>query len=184
MLDRAMEGLRQDQVLRKIQHPDLHEQIEGIISVLQSYYDNKAEFIFSIDDPTGNSYIENLHAPNQDPQMTIKFYERTKEQKEAIGLPVEEEVEEEFPLEEQVHVFPGNCSRCNAPCETRMHMLDIPHFKEVIIMSTNCEKCGYKSNEVKAGGAISAYGQRISLKMTDVDDLSRDILKVTRIDVV
>ena len=29
---------------------------------------------------------------------------------------------------------------------------DIPHFKEVIIMACNCDVCGYKSNDVKAGG--------------------------------
>jgi hypothetical protein len=59
-----------------------------------------------------------------------------------------------------------------------MHVLDIPHFKEVIIMATNCQHCGYKSNEVKAGGAIAPLGKRIILNMTDKDDLSRDILKV------
>jgi zinc finger protein len=177
ILDRAMEGLKQDQEVRKEQHPELYVQIEKIIEKLQEYYDNKKEFTISIDDPTGNSYIENLQAPNKDPQMTIQFYDRTKEQREAIGLPVEEEPVEEFPLEEQVHVFPGNCSRCNAPSETRMHMLDIPHFKEVIIMATDCDLCGYKSNEVKAGGAISPTGQKITLIMTDTEDLSRDILK-------
>jgi zinc finger protein len=175
--------LKQDQPARLEQYPDLHKQIEGIIGILQSYYDNDTAFTISIDDPTGNSYVENLHAPNNDPQMTVKFYNRTKEMNEQIGLPAEEP-EEEFDLEEQVHVFPGNCSRCNAPSETRMHMLDIPHFKEVIIMATDCEKCGYKSNEVKAGGAISPYGQRIILKMTDSEDLSRDILKVCYVDVV
>ena len=29
---------------------------------------------------------------------------------------------------------------------------DIPHFKEVIIMACSCDVCGYKSNDVKAGG--------------------------------
>jgi len=30
-------------------------------------------------------------------------------------------------------------------------MVDIPHFKEVVIMAVNCETCGYRSNEVKPG---------------------------------
>jgi len=45
-------------------------------------------------------------------------------------------------------------------------------------MSTNCENCGYRDNEVKSGGAISPQGKKIILKVEDADDLSRDILKV------
>jgi zinc finger protein len=45
-------------------------------------------------------------------------------------------------------------------------------------MATACDACGFKSNEVKAGGAIAPHGTKISLKMTEMDDLSRDILKV------
>lgn len=45
-------------------------------------------------------------------------------------------------------------------------------------MSTNCHDCGYRDNEVKSGGAISAKGRKITLKVEDTDDLSRDILKV------
>lgn len=44
-------------------------------------------------------------------------------------------------------------------------------------MSTVCDECGFKSNEVKAGGAISPQGRRITLLLTDKSDLSRDILK-------
>ena len=45
-------------------------------------------------------------------------------------------------------------------------------------MSTNCDRCGYRDNEVKSGGAISEQGKRITLKVEDREDLSRDILKV------
>lgn len=45
-------------------------------------------------------------------------------------------------------------------------------------MSTNCHDCGYRDNEVKSGGAIADKGRRITLKVEDSDDLSRDILKV------
>ena len=39
------------------------------------------------------------------------------------------------------------------------------------------QACGYKSNEVKAGGPISPKGKRIKVKVEDLDDMSRDILK-------
>ena len=45
-------------------------------------------------------------------------------------------------------------------------------------MSTNCDRCGYRDNEVKSGGAISEKGKCITLRVEDREDLSRDILKV------
>ncbi|KAG0303686.1 nucleolar zinc-finger protein [Dissophora globulifera] len=87
--------------------------------------------------------------------------------------PIEAEIDE-LP---DVLSFPANCSSCGAESDTKMHILDIPHFKEVIIMSTTCDECGYKSNEVKAGGPVSEFGKRIILKIEDSEDMSRDILK-------
>jgi len=48
-------------------------------------------------------------------------------------------------------------------------------------MATNCETCGCRDNEVKGGCGIEDLGQRITLHLTDVKDLSRDILKVSLI---
>ena len=47
-------------------------------------------------------------------------------------------------------------------------------------MSTNCHDCGYRDTEVKSGGAIADKGRKITLKVEESDDLSRDILKVRR----
>ncbi|GME88074.1 unnamed protein product [Ambrosiozyma monospora] len=58
-----------------------------------------------------------------------------------------------------------------------MKQVNIPHFKDVIIMSTSCDHCGYKSNEVKTGGAIPDKGKRVKLLCDDPEDLARDILK-------
>jgi zinc finger protein len=146
-------------------------------------------FTLILDDPAGNSFVENLCAPRPDPQMLVTQYSRTDAQNEMLGLALAQEptpeisMEDELAFKEQVHVFGGNCSRCNYPCETKMHMLgilmlkliilDIPHFKDVIIMATSCESCGYKSNEVKSGGAIAEKGKKISCKITELEDLSR-----------
>ena len=48
-------------------------------------------------------------------------------------------------------------------------------------MATNCEACGYRDNEVKGGSGIADKGSRIKLKITDISDMSRDVLKVTDI---
>jgi len=63
------------------------------------------------------------------------------------------------------------------PCVTHMKMVDIPHFKQVVLMSTVCEACGYRSNDVKTGGEVPARGKRITLRVKDEVDLARDILK-------
>ncbi|KAG0231429.1 nucleolar zinc-finger protein [Actinomortierella wolfii] len=103
--------------------------------------------------------------------LTEADLERERKEREARGEKVDDE-----PLPD-VLSFPANCSSCGAHSDTKMHMLNIPHFKEVIIMSTACDECGYKSNEVKAGGPVSDRGKKITLKIEDPEDMSRDILK-------
>jgi zinc finger protein len=58
-----------------------------------------------------------------------------------------------------------------------MKMVDIPHFKQVVLMSTVCHDCGYRSNDVKTGGEIPELGEKITLTVNDEVDLARDILK-------
>ena len=41
-----------------------------------------------LDDPSGDSFIENPEAPKKDPNMTISFYKRTQEQNDLLGLNV------------------------------------------------------------------------------------------------
>ncbi|KAF9541817.1 hypothetical protein EC957_002652 [Mortierella hygrophila] len=108
---------------------------------------------------------------------TEETNEETKDQEDKKAESDSESDEEDDGVLPDVLSFPANCSSCNAPSDTKMHILDIPHFKEVIIMSTTCDECGYKSNEVKAGGPVSDFGKRIILKIEDPEDMSRDILK-------
>uniref|UniRef100_H3C0W2 ZPR1 zinc finger n=1 Tax=Tetraodon nigroviridis TaxID=99883 RepID=H3C0W2_TETNG len=84
---------------------------------------------------------------------------------------------EEADLRNEVLMFATNCPECNAAASTNMKLVQIPHFKEVIIMATSCDSCGHRTNEVKSGGATEAMGTRISLHVTDVSDMSRDVLK-------
>ena len=153
-------------------------------------------FSIRLDDPSGNSFVEfmgDVYGKGMsDAKWSKRDYPRTKEQNELIGLsgPAattgEEEVqttgfdkeagETEFDNEE-VYTFAGTCSSCNAPLDTRMKKVNIPYFKDILIMSTNCDNCGYKDNEVKSGAAISAQGRKLTLKVEDKEDLSRDILK-------
>lgn len=48
---------------------------------------------------------------------------------------------------------------------------------QVIIMSTQCEACGYKNSDVRSGGAISERGRMVTLKVQELTDLQRDVIK-------
>lgn len=43
-------------------------------------------FTLILDDPVSNSYLQNLYAPDDDPNMEIETYERTFEQNEELGI--------------------------------------------------------------------------------------------------
>lgn len=151
-------------------------------------------FTVQLDDPAGNSWIEFVGSMD-DPKWNMRQYERTPEQNVQLGIAADTQPtevkhiananevidgkrpEDEALPNEEIYVFPGTCSSCNAPLDTMMKRVTIPYFKDIFIMSTNCAACGYRDNEIKSGAAISEKGKRITLKVEDVEDLSRDILK-------
>lgn len=91
--------------------------------------------------------------------------------------PTTNNVDSEDIVENQVYTFPATCPGCTRPCDTHMKMVNIPYFKQVVLMSTVCHECGYRSNEVKTGGEVPEKGQRITLTVETEEDLARDILK-------
>lgn len=159
------------------------EKLRQFIERVEALKSFAEPFHFEIDDPSGNSFIENPNAPYRDERMTIKKYRRTAEQNEKLGI-LNDEDDEDFEdqvdpnqiKKDEILNFGTNCPNCNAPCETHMKLTEIPYFKEVIIMATSCDACGHKSNEVKSGTGIAEKGIRYELKMTDASDLNRDIL--------
>lgn len=180
LLTTVLEDLEQDQDKRKVQHPDAHAQIETFLAKGHEMLEGRAfPYTVVVDDPAGNSWIE----PRPDDargKWVCKNYERTPEQNEKLGLTDtrgEDAVDEDAIRPDEVHTFPATCPSCVRPCSTHMKLVDIPHFKEVVIMSTVCDACGYKSNEVKTGGAVPAQGRIITLRVEDAEDLARDILK-------
>jgi zinc finger protein len=86
-------------------------------------------------------------------------------------------VDEEDIRENEVYSFPASCPGCTRHCTTNMKMVNIPFFKQVVLMSTVCEHCGYRSNEVKTGGEVPEKGSRITLAVNTPEDLARDVLK-------
>ncbi|XP_067826922.1 zinc finger protein ZPR1 [Heptranchias perlo] len=181
LIDRAVAGLEQDQPTRKATDPEVASKIEEFVEKLKKLKDVETPFTLVIDDPSGNSFVENPHAPLKDAALKITHYKRDAQQDSMLGL--QACTEEEKPqntiedLRNEVLQFGTNCPECNAPAETNMKLVQIPHFKEVIIMATNCEACGHRTNEVKSGGATEPLGTKITLRITDPSDMSRDLLK-------
>ncbi|XP_004466045.1 zinc finger protein ZPR1 isoform X1 [Dasypus novemcinctus] len=179
LISRAISGLEQDQPTRRAKEETIAERIDEFIVKLKELKQVSSPFTLVIDDPSGNSFVENPHAPGKDDALLITHYNRTPQQEEVLGLQaqVSEEKPEEEDLRNEVLQFKTNCPECNAPAETNMKLVQIPHFKEVIIMATNCENCGHRTNEVKSGGAVEPLGTRITLHITDPSDMTRDLLK-------
>lgn len=63
--------------------------------------------------------------------------------------PMVNNVDEDI-VENQVYSFPATCPGCTRHCNTNMKMVNIPHFKQVILMSTVCEHCGCKLSRTEA----------------------------------
>ncbi|NXE13377.1 ZPR1 protein, partial [Lophotis ruficrista] len=178
LIDRAVAGLEQDQPVRRATDEAVASKIDEFIGKLKQLKEVRSSFTFIIDDPSGNSFVENPRAPQRDEALVVTRYRRTPQQAAMLGLELDETpADSAEDLRNEVLQFNTNCPECNAPANTNMKLVQIPHFKEVIIMATNCDSCGHRTNEVKSGGAIEPQGTRITLRITDPSDMTRDVLK-------
>ncbi|KAL9610123.1 MAG: hypothetical protein Q9167_005169 [Letrouitia subvulpina] len=77
----------------------------------------------------------------------------------------------------EVYSLPIPCPGCTKPAHVNLQLLNVPHFKQVIVSAVMCLACNYRSSDVKTGGEIPAKGKRIWLTVREPIDLRRDILK-------
>ncbi|GMG18852.1 unnamed protein product [Ambrosiozyma monospora] len=206
LLQEMIDDLEMDQPQRKEIQPELYQKIDVFLKKVRSTInceEGTLPITFYVDDPAGNSWIEYVPGEPQHKWSCIE-YQRLPQQNVDLGLVSADEVAQHEQAEAQnneekdrnpsatgfisdqtdienfeneVQSFHATCSSCYKPCSTHMKQVNIPHFKDVIIMSTSCDHCGYKSNEVKTGGAIPDKGKRVKLFCDDAEDLARDILK-------
>ncbi|KAI0901080.1 zinc finger protein zpr1 [Annulohypoxylon nitens] len=181
LLTTIVDDLELGQEVRKEQAPEVYAKIDEIIKKGRAMLAGESfPFRLSVDDPAGNSWI----TPNMRDgvgKWEKHEYVRSPEQNEALGLaatnPNTGVSDDEDIIPDQVYEFPATCPGCMHPCTTNMKMVDIPHFKAVVLMSTVCTDCGYRSNDVKTGGEIPELGKKITLRVDTAEDLARDILK-------
>ncbi len=208
LLSACVSRLEYDQPARLNSDVDVGLKIANVISRLRGMASGDEQVTVTIDDPSGNSFVENPSAPEVDESLKQSFYVRTPEQDIFVGLQprskdeIDNVGEKNVALEgaegllerrghcddnlvgtnanalkEEAFVFPEICPGCRVEGRTQMCQVDIPHFKDVIIMSFDCENCGYRSNEVKGGGGIPTKGTRWELTVRGRDDLAREVLK-------
>ncbi|KAJ1290582.1 hypothetical protein BS78_02G255000 [Paspalum vaginatum] len=212
---RAVDELQALQDERKKVDPQKAEAIDQFLLKLKSLGSGQAAFTFILDDPAGNSFIENPHAPSSDPLLSVRFYERTREQQAALGVlaepPTEQAGEAALPVSavshgsvgavagrraiaqgnpdevasalckystpEEVGTLPSTCGACGTECVARFFATKIPYFREVIVMATTCDMFGYRNSELKPGGETPANGKKITLRVQNAKDLTRDVIK-------
>ena len=192
VIQKIYQSLSNEQPLRRIQAPELYNALQPIIDKLENILERQSfPFTVSLDDPTGNSWIApTTHDTGN--KYRRRDYPRTHEQNEELGIAGDSSAiqNEATSLKEsttadedseivngKVYTLPAECPGCSKPCVVNMQKVNIPHFKEVFVWSTVCDACGYRSNEVKTGGEVPEKGRRVTLKVENVTDLSRDILK-------
>ncbi|KRY52353.1 Zinc finger protein ZPR1 [Trichinella britovi] len=138
---------------------DVKEKLITFVDKLSQLINCETEFSMIIDDPSGNSFIENPHPEKIDTQLTTIHYHRSLQQEKLLGL-VADDVEE------------SNDEDAPPVWESREAIRN-----EVIIMATCCEHCGHRTNEVKSASGIAERGIKLTLHVVDTCDLTRDILK-------
>ena len=183
MFSKVLTDLSHDQPTRKVQQPEVYTALEGIIAKLSAMIAGTAfPVTVTLDDISGNSFITPSTEDSGDKYIR-QDYIRSHAQNVQLGLAMEGDEEERDPMADvdivdgEIYELPAECPACSKACTVNMKRVNIPHFKEVIVMATVCDHCGYKTNDIKTGGAIPEKGKKITLQIKTITDLSRDILK-------
>ena len=207
VLSEILTDLEHGQTRRKEEEPETYEKINVVIQSLAKIMSGSSfPCSISLDDPAGNSWIEPSPEDAPSKYIRTE-YPRSSEQNKDLGLTGDEteqpsearpepnmtsldttdpalstDVEEGGMqgvdvLEGQMYSLPCVCPGCTKPAMMNIQMVNIPYFKQVMIMAVVCSRCGYRTNDVKTGGEIPEKGQRIFLQVQTPEDLRRDILK-------
>ncbi|KAK8637058.1 hypothetical protein V6N13_064488 [Hibiscus sabdariffa] len=179
ILVRAIDGLQALQEERKKADPQTAEAIDQFLLKLKACATGESPFTFILDDPAGNSFIENPFAPSPDPSLSIKFYDRTPEQQASLGYLVQ-------PSQLNEHVAEASMGETNNDVDQIRRQ---PHGsvgaaagQKAIAQSNSAEIAEalfrYSApEELKPGGPIPEKGKRITLFVKNINDLSRDVIK-------
>ncbi|KAI9373012.1 ZPR1 zinc-finger domain-containing protein [Aspergillus egyptiacus] len=69
------------------------------------------------------------------------------------------------------------CMNCHENGITRLLLLRVPFFRDIILESFECEHCHFKDNSVKSAGQIQEKGSVYTLEVEDETDLQRQVIR-------
>ena len=69
------------------------------------------------------------------------------------------------------------CPKCEGNGHTRIMITKIPHFREVIVSSFDCDECTESNREVQFGGQVGPKKVKYHLEVTCARDLDRQVVK-------
>ena len=118
------------------------------------------------------------HYLDQSTKVSATFDIQDQSKKRMGWLSFDEKMAEYIDTD-SVSRFEVPCQNCEAMGELKTCQTNIPFFKEVVIMAFACEHCGFRSNEIKAGGSVPDKGtvHTLTISGKDPTDLHRDVLK-------
>nr|ACE77695.1 Zinc finger protein ZPR1 (predicted) [Sorex araneus] len=67
-------------------NPDRAEKLQEFSQKLDQILEGSMKAHLIMNDPAGNSYLQNVYAPEADPEMKVERYQRTFDQNEELGL--------------------------------------------------------------------------------------------------
>lgn len=149
LLRAVVDDLSPEQPLRRIQNPQAYEKIQSIIDKLNEFLPEQDSdqstprpippFTVKVEDPSGNSFVEFIESMS-DPQWNMREFQRTTEDNVLVGLLSPDDAAEQEKVKrvdvqpealdpDEIFIFPGICSSCAQPLDTKMKRVDIPYFK-------------------------------------------------------
>ncbi|KAL7614650.1 hypothetical protein Lser_V15G05665 [Lactuca serriola] len=200
ILLRASEELQALQEERKKVDPETAEAIDKFTLRLKECATGNLSFTFILDDPAGNSFVENPFAPSPDPSLRIEFYDRSHEQQATLGYLFDPSLSAEVNNQTSLNNIPSEGTvephgsvgavagrRAIAQGNTVEFAEALFRYtapEEVMTFPSTCGACAvscetrmYLTSILKPGGAIPPKGKKISVTVKNIVDLSRDVIK-------
>ncbi|PLN83938.1 zinc finger protein ZPR1 [Aspergillus taichungensis] len=69
------------------------------------------------------------------------------------------------------------CMNCHENGTTKLLLIRVPFFRDIILESFECEHCHFKDNSVKSAGQIQEKGSKYTLVVEDENDMQRQVIR-------
>ena len=80
-------------------------------------------------------------------------------------------------VDNQLTEIESLCMNCYERGHTRLLLTRIPHYKDVILSSFECDSCHFKNNDIQPAQRMESYGILINVEVKNNRDLNRQFVK-------